>query len=199
MKLEEDIAGSPAEPDDLLDGLAGRGVDEPTGHDGARLRAALRLAATSPQASAPAWKDIVAAARPAAATASAPSRINAPAANHWRWQRVASGSVALAALVFGAGLWVLSPQEQSTEGMRGKSSAEGAVWRTEQPVQAADALAGRLRRAGARVTQLPIGLGVLVQVECKPDATSAVNEELAPLQAAVDASGRLDIRVLPSR
>ena len=137
-------------------------------------------------------------ARPAATTADAPLRIDAPAANHWRWQRIASAS-ALAVLVLGAGLWTLSPQDQGIEGMRGRPSAEGVVWRTDQPAQAAEALAGRLQRAGARVTQVPISLGVMVRIECNPDAATAVNEELAPLQAAVDATGRLDIRVLPFR
>lgn len=198
MKLEEDIAGSPAEPDALLDGLAGRSVDNPIAQDGARLRAALGPTGNSPHVAAPAWRDIVVAARSAAPTANAPLCIDEPAANHWRWQRIASGA-ALAALVLGTVLWTLSPQDQGIEGMRGNPSAEGAVWRTDQPAQAADALAGRLQRAGARVTQVPLSLGVMVRIECNPDAANAVNEELAPLQAAVDASGRLDIRVLPFR
>ena len=103
------------------------------------------------------------------------------------------------ALVLGAGLWTMSLQEHGTDGMCGAPSAAGAVWRAEQPVQAANELAGRLQRAGATVTQVPIDSGALVHIESRPAATSAVNEVLAPLQAAVDSHGRLDIRVLPLR
>jgi len=112
---------------------------------------------------------------------------------------VAVGGTAVLALLLGTGLWKLSPQERDADGTRGTPSAAGAVWRAEQPVQAANELAGRLQRAGATVTQVPINSGALVHIESKPEATSAVNEVLAPLQAAVDSHGRLDIRVLPLR
>jgi hypothetical protein len=199
VKLDEDIAGSPAESDALLDGLAGRGAAGATGHDGARLRAALGPTGSSPQRAAPAWKVIVAATRLDATSLDAPSRIEVPAANHWRWQRVAAGGTAVLALIVGAGLWPLLRQEHGADGMRGTPSAAGAVWRTEQPVQAADALAVRLQHAGATVTQVPIDSGALIHVESNPASTSEVNEVLAPLQASVDSRGRLDIRVLAPR
>ena len=94
----------------------------------------------------------------------------------------------------------MNPRERDLPGgQRGAPSGSGAVWRTEHPDQAAKDLAARLHAAGARVIVTPLGTGMSVSVECAPTACAAVAEQLAPLDAAVDANGRLTLQVLPPR
>ena len=182
-----------------LDGLAGRDGTSEAARDGARLRAALAPTVDeAAKASAPSWQRIALAARQP--EVSAPVRNDREAANNGHWRRFAGRGFFMLALVLGAGVWTMTSRDgDAPSHMRGATSAAGAVWRTDNPTQAAKDLAARLEAAGARVTVVPNGPGALVSVECAPVACAAVTEQLAPLDMAMDANGRLVLQVLPKR
>jgi hypothetical protein len=70
------------------------------------------------------------------------------------------------------------------------------VWRTNEPQSAARALASELQALGAQVEQQPDANGIRLLITVPPAASVAVNERLAALETAVDAQGRLSLRVL---
>jgi hypothetical protein len=182
-----------------LDGLAGRDRAGESARDGARLRAALKPTDDdAAEVDVPSWQHIVQAARQIETPK--PLHADREAANESPWKRIAGGGVVALALLLGAGLWTMTARHgDEPSGLRGTASSAGAVWRTENPTQAAKDLAARLEAAGARVTLAPQAQGTLLSVECTPTACAAVAEQLAPLDVAVDASGRLALQVLPPR
>lgn len=190
-------------PSRLSQGRAGRSHFESTAsesaRDGARLRAALKPADDdAAKHNAPSWERIVLAAKGPAVPA--PVRNGRDAANNGQWRRFAGGGFVVLALVLGAGLWTMTSRDGDLpSGLRGAPSAAGAVWRTENPAQAAKELAARMQAAGAHVTLTLQGQGTLVTVECAASACAGVAEQLAPLDMAVDANGRLALQVLPLR
>ena len=195
----------PSSPDGeaWLDGLAGRDGASESARDGARLRAALKPAdGEAAKHNAPSWERIVLAAKEPEVPA--PVRNDREAANNGQWRRFAGGGFVVLALLLGAGLWTMTSPNIDMPGdlpggLRGAPSAAGAVWRTENPAQAAKELAARMQAAGAHVTLTPQGQGTLVTVECAASACAGVAEQLAPLEMAVDANGRLTLQVLPLR
>ncbi len=195
--------GSPPSKPDAeawLDGLAGRDATGESAREGARLRAALKPAAddvASPDA--PSWQRIVQAARQPEPPKPLPLPARREAANESRWKRHAGGGAMALALVLGVGLWMATSPDRDAPGLRGTPSGVGAVWRTDNPVQSARELAARLETAGARVTLTPQAPGAMLSLECAPANCPAVAEQLAPLDMAVDASGRLTLQVLPLR
>lgn len=200
--------GAPPSPPDgeaWLDGLAGREGASESARDGARLRAALQPTdEEAAKVGPPGWQRIVSAAKhPVAAEplpAPAPVNKHRDAANQARWRRYAGGGVVVLALVLGAGLWTMTSREGDvSDRMRGAPSAAGAVWRTDNPVQAAKDLAARLEAAIARVTLTAQGQSAALSVECLQSACAGVAEQLAPLGLAVDANGRLTLQMLPLR
>jgi hypothetical protein len=198
VAADNDTPPSSSDAEAWLEGLAGRDTASESSKDGSRLRDALKLSAdeaANPQP--PPWKDIVAAAR-----GSVPAVVGAQrdAANEGRWKRVAAGGLFVAIAMLGVGLWTMTAQDVGvSNGMRGAPSSAGPIWRTENPVKAAKDLAARLEAAGAHVTLTPAGPGVTLAVQCQPGACAAVAEQLSPLDMAVDADGRLALKVLPLR
>ncbi len=187
-----------------LDGLAGRDGASESARDGARLHAALKPTDDDETAAldAPSWLRIVL----AASQPDTPKPLPLPlptgreAANQSRWKRFAGGGAMALALVLGVGLWTTTSRDHDApSGLRGAPSGAGAVWRTDNPNQAAKDLASRLETAGARVTLTPQAQGALLSLECTPTACAAVADQLAPLDTAVDANGRLMLQVLPLR
>lgn len=196
--------GSPPPKPDAeawLDGLAGRVGTGESARDGARQRAALKPADDEAAAvDVPSWQRIVQAARQPETPKPLPMPARREAANESRWKRYAGGGVMALALVLGVGLWTATSRDRDAPvGLRGAPTGAGAVWRTDNPVQAAKDLAARLETAGARVILTPQEPGALLSLECAPAACTAVAEQLAPLDMAVDAGGRLTLQVLPVR
>lgn len=197
--MATETGAPPPKPDAeaWLDGLAGRDAAGESALDGARLRAALKPAADEASADVPPWQRIVQAARQPELPKPLPPRQEA--ANESRWKRHAGGGAMALALVLGVGLWTATPGDREAPVLRGAPSGAGAVWRTDNPTQAARDLAARLETAGARVTLTLQAPGARLSLACAPTACPAVAEQLAPLDMAVDASGRLTLQVLPLR
>jgi hypothetical protein len=205
VKPDDNRPDDAADADAWLEGLAGRGGSSEAARDGARLRNALHPDADEQTSiAAPPWRQIVQTARePVAAdstatTAATKSNMHREAANQSSWRRLAVGGLFALVVTLGAGVWTLAPHDERTNGtMRGAPAAAGAQWRTENPRDAAQALAQRLEAAGARVTVTPKNTGLLLDIACEPSACTRVNEQLAAIEAAVDSSGRLALNVLP--
>ena len=200
MTTEDGTPSARPEAETWLDGLAGRDGASESARDGAWLRAALKPdGEAAGKVVTPPWQQIVQAARQPQAP-KPPLHIGREAANESPWKRFAGGGAIALALVIGVGLWTMAPRDRdSAGGLRGAPSGAGAVWRTDNPNQAAKDLAMRLEAAGARVTLAAQPQGTLLTVECAPAACPAVAEQLAPLDVAVDASGHLTLQVLPLR
>lgn len=189
-------------PDDLaqadawLDGLAGRGGESASAQDGARLRGAILPAPRtgSDNNEPPPWHDVVAkAGQPVAAT---PTVQAMAAANDGQWKRRA-GAMLLLALMLGAGVWkFVAPGDANVPVLRGIPTAAGAVWEMPNPAEAARDLARRLEIAGGRVTTTATTEGVVMEVTCAAAACLTVNEQLGLIDLAVDATGRLSLKVL---
>ena len=194
---------------DWMDGLAGRpGTGSAAHGEGARLRAA--LAPDAQDTPAATWHDIEARARAATAAdgLAEPAVLHTPAAtarpgtaaNDPRpWRKFAWA----AALVLGVGLVTLmAPPEPTPEpALRGVggAGAQGAQWRVEQPVEAAEALAAELRGLQADVSVKRDGEAVVLSIHARPGAVDAVNARLAGLETGLDAEGRLQLVVRPIR
>lgn len=198
-----------AGPDALapwLNGLAGRAGSGQAHEAGARVRKALAPeAGDTPLAS---WRDIEARASteappdPAARPVDQPAVAAVPgprvAANEpRRWPAV--GWAALLALAVGVVTWMSPPTPAPDEALRGAGSpqAQGARWLTDQPRQAAEALATELRGLGADVALTTDGDATVLQIQAPPGAASAINARLSALESGLDADGRLRLSVAP--
>ena len=205
-----------------LDGLAGRAGAGPAHADGQHVREALQPQEAPGLAP---WAEIerLAAERlksgsgsmpisepepgPAPDALAAPSsitsivrdknRADTPAANQARWR---PWHALAASLLLGGVLIVALRPAPEDAGMRGVGPGgappAGAVWRVAQPNEAAQALATELRALGATVELHGQGPELSLQVLAPAAAVGAVNQRLAPLESALDAQGRLTLRVL---
>lgn len=192
---------APDEAELWLDGLAGREGQGRAHAEGQRLREALLPKARSldDPGAMPAWAELE---RRAADSAVGPSSASphtgqglAEAANQsmWRpWNGMAAAIALCAVLV--ASMWP-SPKEEGLRGGNATAAVE-AVWRTAEPQDAARALAAELQSLGARVELHPDATGIRLLITASPEAAAPVNQRLATLETAVDAQGRLSLRVL---
>lgn len=191
-----------------LDALAGRASAGVEHADGTRVRAALMpQGGDRPAAN---WRDIEARAAsddaatpgvaPGGASSTAVPARSEPAANDpppWRWLGWAAAVVLVVGLVT-----LMPPTTQGPEtGLRGVGgdSPSGPQWVVERPVEAAEALAAELRGLKAEVTVTREGNVVILQIRTQAGAVDAVNARLAALETGLDATGRLDLRVVPVR
>lgn len=188
------------EVDRWLDGLTGREGHGSAHAEGLRLREAL-LPDTAVDM--PAWEEIRRRAesmphpqahpgRPAG-PAPLPARPDAANRPFWRpWHGLAAG-LALC-VVLASSMW-----PGGDEALRSiqPSSATEATWRAPAPADAAKTLSDELRALGATVQLQHDGPGVRLQITAAPAAVPAVNQRLAGLETAVDAQGRLSLRILP--
>lgn len=209
MKTDQPMDGAGAEAaHNWMEGLAGRPGTGTAHGEGARLRAA--LAPDAQDTPAATWHDIEARARAATAadgvaepavlhTPAATSRPGTAANDPRPWRKFAWA----AALVLGVGLVTLmAPPEPTPEpALRGVggAGAQGAKWRVEQPVEAAEALAAELRGLQADVSVKRDGEAVVLSIHARPGAVDAVNARLAGLETGLDAEGRLQLVVRPIR
>lgn len=182
-----------------LDGLAGRGGNTAPAQEAAALREALKLSDAEAAATRrPGWEQVVAAAARTAEPAGAAAVRNA--ANAPAWKRFAAGGLAVAALTVGVGYWSIVSRDTDTGGgMRGASPAGEAVWKTEDPNGAARDLAARLESLGARVAVTRNGDATHLQIQCGAGSAERLNQELAPLEVALDANCAVSLRVAPVR
>lgn len=191
---------SPGEqPDDAmqwLDGLTGRAGQGAAHAEGQRLRDALR---PDEPADMPPWAEIerrAGALEPSdqgselGGTPSPAEAANQPA---WRqpWYGIAAALMLAAALAMS--MW----PEPKGDGLRGvaPSGPNEAMWRVPRPVDAARTLASELQALGARVELQSDDAGARMQITAPALAVPAVNQRLAALETAVDAQGRLTLRV----
>lgn len=193
---------APDEAELWLDGLAGREGQGRAHAEGQRLREALLPEALSPEApvAMPQWAELErrAAESTGAASSTSPNtaRRQAEAANQSQW-RPWHGMAAAIALgtVLVATIWP-SPKEESLRGVAASAPSTEAVWRTAEPQGAAEALATELRSVGAQVDLHSDAAGIRLLIAVPPAAIAAVNQHLSTLETAVDAQGRLSLRVL---
>jgi hypothetical protein len=188
-----------AQAEAWLDGLAGRGGATAPAQEGARLRAALKPGGEETSAvPAPPWQDVVAAAHQRAALpGGVPVRPPRKAA---QGKRVAAAALAMVAMSLTLGVWVLSSRDKAADArMRGAPSANGAVWRVENPQRAARELAKQLEAAGGRVALTANGDGSVLILHCDAPNCPRVSGLLAPLDLAVDANGQLELQIVPPR
>ena len=202
-----------ASTDAWLAGLAGRPGHGAAHADGQRLRAALASAPTPATLATPAWAEIErraagdvdgpAPVQPPAGTTRPPPRPSA-AANEARWRPVlAWAAMALmgAAVLVSWQPWQIDAANGPDTTLRGVGAApaDAALWRVAEPDAAARALADELRALGAHVDlQTPAagaGAGLLLSISAPPAAAAAVNQRLAGLETALDAEGRLRLRI----
>ena len=188
-----------AEGQDWLDGLAGRHGTGESHREGKLLREAL---APTERADLPTWAEIELRAGVAPTSkavddmpavgltpAAAVSAANEPT---WRaWYGVA------ATAVLGVALAISMWPPHADPGMRGLGPAGTgeAIWRVAQPQQAAAALAAELQALGAQVEVKVDGGAQRLVVTAPVPAVEAVNQRLAVLETALDAQGRLTLRV----
>lgn len=106
-----------------------------------------------------------------------------------------------AALVLGVGLVTLmSPPAPGPEpAMRGVGAGviQGAQWRVDRPLEAAETLATELRGLQAEVSVTRHGETAVLDIRALPGAVDAVNARLAGLETGLDAQGRLQLVVQP--
>lgn len=178
-----------------LDGLAGRSGGGPEHDEGRLIREAVL---GRPPIEMPPWVEIerrAAQAGPAAQMAAAAKSEKWVAANQPMW-RLACGLAV--ALVLGVAVtWVVHrPEPEAT--MRGgvKSTSSWATWVVAQPDAAAKQLALELQALGAQVDQSKPGAEQQLRVQAQPEVQAAVNQRLAALELALDAQGRMNLRVI---
>ena len=181
--------------EEWLDGLAGRSGGSPAALEGAALRGALNVAqAENATNGAPAWADIVSAAeRPGVALA---GKSAGEAANLPRWRRLAAGGFAVIVIGVGLSIWGLGREPDAGGlGMRGSATPGGAVWLTDDPEQAANVLADRLKSIGATVAVTAEPKGTRLDIACGAASAELLNEQLSSIEAAVDTSCKLSLHV----
>ncbi len=202
---------TPAAADAWLAGLAGRAGQGEVHAQGQRLGAALRCAALPGRP--PPWAEIErraaavadSAAIGSAATAAPSPASQAPAANDAAWRPLlgwAAAALLAAGLLLAWQPWQPRPDDGAAAVMRGTGATappDVARWQVADPAAAAQALAADLRALGAQV-QLDIQAVdsapvVLLTVDAPAAAVDAVNQRLLPLETALDAAGRLQLRV----
>lgn len=126
-----------------------------------------------------------------------------PARRLGLWRRpvwaVAAGVGCLALLFHQLPPDTLEESGARSDQLRGGANGSSAVWRSDQPAQDAEQLQAALRAAGAvvLVQTAPEG-GLQLLIESAPAARDAVNAVLAPLDTALDADGKLGLRVIPA-
>lgn len=176
-----------------LDGLAGRQGTGP-GHDEGKV---LRGALTSEESiDLPPWSEIVTSAgldEQERGAAPAVPTTGRTAANRDNWFP-AVGLAAALLLAVGVGV-VYWQQEPQTTLRGGSTNPSAAVWRVANPAQAANDLAVELRTLGAAVEVQASATSTHLTIRAPAGAVTAVNQRLAPLEAAVDAQGYLVIEV----
>lgn len=177
-----------------FEGLAGRSDGSKAAQDGERVRVALRDSTVTSKAQSPGWQAVVErGSGPAGVDRSKALAANDPprtTVKPWRWAMAAT--VAIAA---GLGAWRMTNQE-SAPVMRGSVGQAAVVWRTAMPRESAELLAAELRALGATVLVLPqANAAFVVRVEAPEASRGAVNGRLAPLEAALDSGGRLEMIV----
>jgi hypothetical protein len=191
-----------------LDGLSGRPGAGPGHEDGARLRTALApQAGDAPLAQ---WRDIEARASAEATDdrladaaglpASAGNSRPGTAANDSRpWRTV--GWAAALVLAVGVVTLMSQPPAEPDAALRGIGDLQlqGAQWRVERPLPAAEALAADLRGLRAAVTMTVDGEAVVLSIQGPPDAIDPINARLSSLETGLDADGRLRLRIVPLR
>jgi hypothetical protein len=172
-----------------LDGLAGRpgapNAPAPDHAEGARLRIALQheSALNAPQR-APDWADVLT--REAANEAKPPNTWTSRPA----WAALAAGVAVCAVLA-----WSVRPSEESAW-RGGAGDGEPATWISPQPQADAAVLTKELQALGALVVATPLGAhAVGLAVQAPPDKREAINTRLAVLDTALDANGRVRLRV----
>lgn len=179
-----------------LDGLAGRPGSGEVHAEGRLLRRALEVHETLEM---PPWAEIERrAAMEASPGSAAPSPLpparTATAANEamWGpWHSLAAGIVVC--IVLAVTLW---PADKETA-FRGISAGAGAeaTWFVASPQESANGLANELRALGATVDLSTDGGGFVLRVAAPDSSAAAVNQRLAALETALDASGQLVLRV----
>lgn len=190
----------PEDPDSVagaeawLDGLAGRGGIGPEYDEGRLIRESV-LGLTPIEM--PPWSEIerrAAQVEPDSQVAVVAEPEQRSAANQPFW-RVAYGLAA--ALVLGVAVtWVVhrpEPEATMRGGVQGTSS--WATWVVVQPDAAAKQLALELQALGAQVDQTRLGAEQQLRVQARPEVQAAVNQRLAALELALDAQGRMNLRV----
>ena len=108
----------------------------------------------------------------------------------WAFALALVGTVAL-----GPWLWQREGAAEHAV-LRGAASTE-AIWRVEQPDTTADAFAIELRALGADVVRATAPNGIQLTISAPAAVFDAVNQRLQPLETALDAQGRLVLRVIP--
>ena len=178
-----------------LDGLAGRSGTGPEFDEGHLIR---KSVLGLPPVEMPPWGEIeqrAAQAGPAAQMAVAVKLEKGAAANQPVW-RLTYGLAA--ALVLGVAVtWVVQqPEPEAT--MRGgvQGTSSWATWVVVQPDAAAKQLALELQALGAKVDQTRLGAEQQLRVQARPEVQAAVNQRLAALELALDAQGRMNLRVI---
>lgn len=192
---------TPEDPDSVasaeawLDGLAGRSGTGPEYDAGHLIR---KSVLGLPPVEMPPWSEIerrAAQAGPTAQMAVAVKSEKGAAANQPVW-RLAYGLAA--ALVLGVAVtWVVhrpEPEAIMRGGVQGTSS--WATWVVVQPDAAAEQLALELQALGAQVDQTRLGSEQQLRVQARPEVQAAVNQRLAALELALDAQGRMSLRVI---
>lgn len=175
---------------DWLDGLAGKaGEGSPAHRQGERLRRGLER--VPEPTTAPDWADV----RARAGLAS-PVSVHAPAvdaANAPRWRLAGlAASVGVATLLG----WQLWPAPAPEDGWRGTAGASTPVWRTADPAAASAALAQELGSYGATVIREATSGGWVLGIHCQAPCDARVGARLTALETALDADGRVVLRVL---
>lgn len=123
----------------------------------------------------------------------APHRADAANQAMWRpWHAMAAAIVLGTVLV--ATMWP-APKDDGLRGVGVQGAAE-ALWRTAEPKSAAQSLAAELQVLGAQIELQSDAHGTRLIITAPPSATAAVNARLASLETALDARGRLSLRIL---
>ena len=206
MNPEQDAS---KEVERWLDGLAGRAEPshasaDPALQDGLNLRRALDLPLSEAAHHAPPWARIRQRAglgaelHPVVPEPQQPicaSRGNSgtrPAPSPWAWPLVACLALGLGGL---AG-WNLRPGPPvgPDPAWRGESRGE-VLWLTVRPQLAAAQLAQQLRAAGADVTLSQADGQWHLHIRSPEAKRAQVDAKLLPLDAALDAQGRLHLRI----
>lgn len=172
--------------DPFLEGLTGRPKggasesDPAARREGERLRQALLPDDQNPAA--PPWGAVLA----------------REAANDARPRRWLPAALAAGLCTLALGLWVLTPGEDSQwrGGPGAGPAATASPWRSANPRRDAESLAADLRALGSTVSLREGAANEWwLVIEAPPSAQRAVDQRLAPLETALDADGRLVVRV----
>ena len=199
MTAEPNEHVDPKATDEWLDGLAGRGGGSPAAVEGAALRSALNLAeADMPAHGAPGWDAVVSASE--GGGISLTGTVSDGAANTPRWKRLAGAGLAALVAAVGVAIWGIRGQPDAGDsGLRGSATPGGARWLTDEPEQAAIALADRLRNIGANVISTAEPHGVRLDITCAAAPAERLNEQLSSIEVAVDSGCKLSLHVLRAR